>query len=102
MPRGAARGAGRLRELRGSVHLVAVLATGLGVRDAVLAHGGDAQAKQFGWPAPYRAVGTELPAAAEALTDTMLATLYAGALSGDEAGELAALVVALRAHIDAV
>ena len=90
-----------LRELRGSVHLVAVLATGVGVRDAVLSHGGEAQAKQFGWPGPYPAVGSELPAAAETLTDTMLTTLYSGVVSTDEAGELASLVVALRAHIDA-
>ena len=89
-----------LRELRGSVHLVAVLATGLGVRDAVLAHGGEAQAKQFGWPAPYAEVGPESPAAAETLTDTMLAALYGAVLADDEVAELAALVHALRAHVD--
>jgi len=90
-----------LREFRGSVHVLAVVAAGLHPRDAVLAHGGADHGKQFGWPEPFAQVGPELPAAAEALTDTILVQRYAEILGADECAELVELVQALRAHIDA-
>lgn len=88
-----------LRELRGSVHIVAVLSGGLAPRDAVLAHGGEKEAKLFGWPEPYPSVQPGARAAAEALTDTLLAAHYAASLSAEEAAELALLVNDLRSHI---
>ena len=88
-----------LRELRGSVHIVAVVADGLHPRDAVLAGGGAAQAKQFGWPEPYPDVPPAAMTAAEALTDTILEGLYAAVLSEVEAAEMVSLVLALRDHM---
>ena len=88
-----------LRELRGSVHLLAVVASGLQPLDAVLASGGEAQAALFGWPAPYPAVEADAKAPAEALTDTLLAGLYSAVLTEAEAAELAELVNALLQHV---
>jgi hypothetical protein len=88
-----------LRELRGSVHILAVVADGLHPRDAVLASGGPAQAKQFGWSEPYPDVAPAAKAAAEALTDTILCGLYAAVLTDAEAAELVTLVTALAEHV---
>lgn len=89
-----------LRELRGSVHIVAVVASGLSPRDAVLAHGGDKEAKLFGWPEPYPSVEPHAKAAAETLTDTLLTAHYAASLSADEVAELARLVSDLHGHVE--
>lgn len=88
-----------LRELRGGIHIVAVVASGLAPRDAVLAHGGEQEAKLFGWPEPYPAVGHDARAAAEALTDSLVAAHYAATLSADETAELASLVDDLHGHL---
>ena len=88
-----------LRELRGSVHIIAVVASGLHPRDAVLASGGAPHGKQFGWPEPYPEVQRTAKNAAEALTDTVLAGLYAAVLDADEAAELVSLVTSLRALV---
>jgi len=88
-----------LRELRGSVHIVAIVAVGLSAFHAVLASGGEAQAKQFGWPEPYPLVAADTKAAAETLTDNILSGLYAAVLTESEAAELATLAVALREHM---
>lgn len=88
-----------LRELRGSVHVLAVVASGLKPVEAVLATGGEENARRFGWPEPFPAVGPQAKERAEALTDEILAGLYAQVLSADEARELVALVTALRSHL---
>lgn len=87
-----------LRELRGSVHLVAVIATGMTPMDAVLATGGPENATRFGWVGPYRAVAAEEKQPAEDLTDRLLARLYAAVLSEAELAELVALVQGLWMH----
>lgn len=91
-----------LRELRGSVHLVAVIATGLTPLEAVLATGGAAAAERFGWAAPFPEVDAAAKEAAERLTDDLMARLCAAVLSEAELSELARLVVAARTHLDAV
>jgi len=88
-----------LRELRGSVHLLAVLASGLHPRDAVLATGGAENAKRFGWPEPFPDVEPAAKQPAEDLTDQLLAGLYASVLSEAEIAELATLATALQAHM---
>jgi len=90
-----------LRELRGGVHLMAVVATGLGPRGAVFASGGAALANQFGWAEPYDDLAGTSKKAAEDLTDEILIRLYSGVLTADEAAELAELVGAMRVHFDA-
>lgn len=90
-----------LRELRGGVHLVAVVATGLGPRGAVFATGGEALAKQFGWAEPFDDLAGTSKKPAEDLTDEILTRLYAAVLSGDEIAELARLVADMRSHFDA-
>jgi hypothetical protein len=90
-----------LREHRGGAHLVAVLATGLTPLEAVLAGpGGAGNAAFFDWPKPYPDVDDALRtrwAAAEALTDVLVAPAYA-TLTDDEAGELSALLKHVLAH----
>jgi hypothetical protein len=88
-----------LRELRGSVHIVAIVACGVSPLAAVVAHGGAAQARLFGWPEPHGEVPADLLAEAEALTDTILAARYASVLSEGEVAELATLVRALSTHV---
>ncbi len=89
-----------LRELRGGVHLLAVVATGLGPRAAVFASGGATIADQFGWAGPYDELAGTSKQPAEALTDEILIRLYSAVLSSDEAADLAGLVAALRKHFD--
>ena len=92
-----------LRELRGSAHVVAVIAEGLHPRDAVLVSGGEATAQRFGWTAPFPEIEPlRAPrAAAEARTDAIMERLVASVLDEAEAAKLAALVDAMRAHMDA-
>ncbi|MDO8364975.1 MAG: hypothetical protein Q7V88_18940 [Actinomycetota bacterium] len=88
-----------LRELRGSVHVLAVVASGLTPVEAVLATGGEANAARFGWAEPFPTVAAEAKAPAEQLTDRVLTQLYASVLSEAEAAELAALVHGLHQHL---
>lgn len=92
-----------LRELRGSVHIVAVVASGLSPLDAILTSptGGPEQAKLFGWPEPFADTSAlaEQRAAAEALTDQLMAR-HLEVLDPDERGELVELVRSMRAGFD--
>jgi hypothetical protein len=89
-----------LRELRGGVHLLAVVATGLDPRAAVFASGGADEAARFGWAGPYDDLVGVTKKAAEDLTDEILTRLYGAVLSADEVAELAGLVAPMRAHFD--
>jgi hypothetical protein len=89
-----------LRELRGGLHIVAVLASGLGPLQAVLAGGsvlipaGEANAEYFAWPRPYPDVTDEIRerrARAEVLTDTLIAPAFE-VLSETESDELIMLL----------
>lgn len=91
-----------LRELRGSVHLLAVVASGLSPLDAVLATGGTAAAERFGWQGPFADVPATAKLDAERLTDEMTARLCRAVLDETELAELAQLVLAARAHLDAL
>ncbi len=89
-----------VRELRGGLHIVAVLASGLSPLEAVLSgtsavlQDGEPNAEYFGWPRPYPEVTEEVRrrrAAAEDLTDELTAHAFA-ALGKAEADELVALL----------
>ena len=84
-----------LRELRGSVHLVACLASGLTPLDAVLANpsGGVDQAEKFGWSGPF-SIGADIGpkfAVAENLTNELMGR-HLDVLTDDELAELVQLV----------
>ena len=85
-----------LRELRGSVHVLAVVASGLTPLRAVLASGGEENAHRFGWPQPYPGVARSAKEPAEVLTDGVLARLYGEVLDEAQAAELVRLVLDLR------
>ncbi len=88
-----------LREWRGANHLVATTAAGLSPLEAILGGDGEGQAKFFGWPEPFPAVGEELRRRrqeAETLTDSLCAPSFE-VLSAGERAELVALVPALLA-----
>lgn len=90
------------RELRGSTHLVACVASGLTPRDAVLAnpHGGPEQAERFGWSGPVEPdpeARTRF-AAAEDLTDRLMAR-HLDVLSDAELGDLCDLVASAHSHL---
>ncbi|WP_067686683.1 SCO6745 family protein [Nocardia jejuensis] len=95
-----------LRELRGGLHLMAVLASGLTPVQAVLIAGsplmpGADQARNFGWPEPFQEITPELKGRwmqAEALTDELAAPAFA-ALSPEQAIELPALLSAAHAQV---
>ena len=95
-----------LRELRGCLHIVAVVHAGLNGLQAVLAGpgGGPDIAKLHGW-ADVSMDGIEAlrPARqrAEEHTDALMAAIYENALTADERGEFAALVKVAAAAIDA-
>lgn len=89
-----------LREHRGGLHIVAVLASGLTPLEAVLSGesalvpSGDGNAEFFGWPRPYPEVTEpirERRAAAERLTDTLVAPAFSS-LTGAQATELTELL----------
>lgn len=97
----AAHGLHVLRELRGGLHAIAVVAVGLTPRQAVLAgSGGEANAAFFGWPPPFEDVSAVagLRAEAEALTDRLVGPTF-DALDEAEQAELSALLAAAVAHI---
>ena len=89
-----------LRELRGSVHLVAVIASGLDPLFAVLATGGPMNAHRFGWLPPFPEPVLAHKQVAEDLTDRLLERHYARSLTEAEIAELADLCIAARAHFD--
>jgi len=91
-----------LRELRGSVHLVAVIASGLQPMHAVLATGGPSNASRFGWQPPFPEVVADHKQMAEELTDRLLVHHYASALSEEELAEFVALCQAAVTHFDAL
>jgi helix-turn-helix protein len=90
-----------MREWRGSVHLVATTAAGLGPLEAVLTNEGESQARFLGWR-------SELPdcdhlkdrhVQAQEITDRLLAAEYERALSPTERAEFADLVGKLGARV---
>ena len=91
-----------LREMRGSVHLLAVVAAGMTPLEAVLATGGTAAAERFGWNAPFTEADAAARQRAERLTDDLMTRLCSAVLDEGELAELADLVAAARAHLDAV
>ncbi|MGH3391232.1 MAG: SCO6745 family protein [Actinomadura sp.] len=89
-----------LRELRGGLHVVAVLATGLTPLQAILSGAsllvadGPDNARYFGWPEPFPEVTEEVVRQrmdAENLTDVLLGPVF-GALGDAEAEELGTLL----------
>lgn len=92
-----------LREHRGGLHLLAVLACGLNPLEAILAGPlGRPNATFFGWVEPFPEVGEEHRerwARADTLTDELAAPAYA-VLTADEAAELERLLAAAVAHVD--
>ncbi|MBC6464029.1 hypothetical protein HKK74_00735 [Actinomadura alba] len=89
-----------LRELRGGLHLVAVLSCGLTPLESVLTGAsilipsGDGNARYFGWPEPYAEPDDDTRkrrADAEELTDTLVAPAFGG-LSEADADEFVALL----------
>ncbi|MGK5556542.1 SCO6745 family protein [Actinomadura kijaniata] len=90
-----------LRELRGGLHIVAVLAAGLTPLESVLSTAdnplmqpGETNAEYFGWPRPYPEVTAEIQARrrqAEELTDTLIAPAFA-ALDAAGQNDLAELL----------
>lgn len=92
-----------VRELRGSCHIVAVVAHGMSPLAAILANPGSAgeeQAKRFGWEGPFPnsrdLVATF--ASAEELTDQQMAR-HLSVLSSTELDRLAHLAWALKVHL---
>jgi hypothetical protein len=95
-----------LRELRGCVHIVAVVHAGLNGLQAVLAGpgGGPDIAKLHGWAeVSMDEIDALRPIRqrAEDDTNTMMARIYESALTDVERGELAQLVKVAAAAIDA-
>jgi len=85
-----------MREHRGGLHLVAVVAQGVAPLQAVVSgRYGPANAKFFGWPEPWPdpATAREAMAAAEARTDALVRPAYAALAEADRAE----LVAGLRA-----
>ena len=82
-----------LREMRGAVHLISVVASGLTPLQAVVSNpnGGPAQAQRFGWSEPFPAAAPDAFAAAEARTDDLMAG-HLAVLTEAELVELATLV----------
>ena len=95
-----------LRELRGGLHLAAVLAAGLTPLEAIVAGpGGTGNAQFFGWgpdlmPDPMTVEGlAPKREQAETLTDNMVAMSWA-VLDRDERAEVAELLVSALAHAE--
>lgn len=93
-----------LRELRCAVHINAVVFTGIAPRDAMLVADGEGTAQQFGWTAPFPEVShlVGLRAETEEITDRLMTRFFDQALNADESAELLDLVLAMKAHLDAV
>jgi hypothetical protein len=86
-----------LREWRGSVHLVATTAAGLGPLEAILANEGPDQARFLGWRGdlPNCDHLADRHAQAQEITNRLAATGYERALSPSERAEFADLVKGL-------
>jgi len=100
-PARAAQALHVLREHRGGLHAIAVLANGLTPLQAILAGpGGPANATFFGWAPPFEDVTAlhQARQAAETCTDTMADRAYA-VLDDAEQGELATLLDKAFAHV---
>jgi hypothetical protein len=89
-----------VRELRGGLHIVAVLASGPSPLEAIVSgtstilQDGEPNAEYFGWPRPYPEVTEEVRrrrADAERLTDELMAPAFV-ALDKTEGDELVALL----------
>ena len=93
-----------LRELRCAVHINAVVFTGIAPRDAMLVADGEGTAQQFGWTSPFPEVShlVGLRAETEEITDRIMTRFFDQALNNDESAELLDLVLAMKAHLDAV
>ncbi len=91
-----------LRELRGCIHINAVVAEGLSGIEAVLAsENGTFFAKIHGYQEPYPDVShlAARRAKAEEVTSERMADVYERALTAPERGEFAALVAELKAAV---
>ena len=89
-----------MREHRGGLHLVAVVASGLTPHQAVLTGpGGPDNARFFGYEEPFEEVShlIEVRAATEDLTDRLVAPVY-DVLGHDERADLLALLQTAAAH----
>ena len=97
-----------LRELRGSVHIVAVVAEGLTPLEAVIANpsnsspenGSSAQAERFGWTGPFPdadALRAQFERA-ESLTDEIMGR-FVSVLNAAEQTELVRLVTEAQSHL---
>jgi hypothetical protein len=88
----------RLREHRGSGHLIAVAAAGLTPLTAILAGPGPAKAAANGWQPPYPEAGdaARLLAAVDERTDRLAGLPYAGLDAGERAEFVALLLAAYR------
>jgi hypothetical protein len=74
-----------LREFRGAMHGIAVMAEGLSPLEAVLLTGGEANAEFFGWASPYPDVEElrDKHRAAEKRTDHLAARAFASLYDGE-------------------
>lgn len=88
-----------LRELRGGVHLLAVVTSGLPPLDAVVVAGGVETAQRFGWREPFPEPDADRWTEAEERTDQILTGLYRRVLWDVEVAELAELVGGLAEHV---
>lgn len=93
-----------LRELRGSIHMAALSSAGVSALEAhKLADKPDEYIDMFGWPKPYpdvshlKGVRDEV----EETTNARCAQILAGALSADEADELARIAATMKAAVSA-
>ena len=89
-----------LRELRGCVHIVAVLASGLTPLQAVLSNptGGPETAQRFGWTGDLPNVDRPAFENAENLTNSLMAG-HLSVLDANELAELGDLVAAASSHV---
>ena len=92
-----------LRELRGSAHIAAIVASGITPLEAMLVSGGEGRAQQFGWTEPFPDVShlIDLRTQTEALTDEIMTRFFDRALNADESADLLDLVLAMKARLDA-
>ncbi len=91
-----------LRELRGSAHIAAVVATGIAPLEAMLVWGGEGRAQQFGWTEPFPDVShlIDLRTRTETLTDEIMTRFFDRALNADESAELLELVLDMKSRLD--
>ncbi|GAB3429079.1 SCO6745 family protein [Actinophytocola sediminis] len=90
-----------MREWRGSVHLVATTAAGLGPLEAILTNEGEQQARFFGWrdDLPDCTHLKDRHVVAEENTDRLVAGVYERALDPAERAELVELVSQVEAAV---